>query len=256
MLRFSSLIACSVLATGIVWGEDVRTAYQPHVFESEGKSLPYRLLAPARIEAGKTYPLVVFFHGAGERGTDNEKQLVHGAKEFLTPERREKYPCFVLVPQCPNDKRWVEVDWGGLEHRMPEEPSEPMQLTFALLDRLVKELPVDTRRIYVTGLSMGGFGTWDAIQRRPEFFAAAVPVCGGGDERLAEKIAHVPVWAAHGDQDTAVKPSRTTNMIAALEKSGGKPKLSMYAGVGHNSWSQTYASQEFFTWMFAQTRPE
>lgn len=223
--------------------------------DAAGKSLPYRLLAPTKLEPGRKYPLVLFLHGAGERGTDNDKQLVHGVPVFASAENRKKYPCFLVAPQCPTGARWVEVDWGGAAHRQPAEPSAPMQLTLKLLETLTKELPIDSRRIYVTGLSMGGFGTWDIVSRRPNLFAAAVPICGGGDEATAKRIAKVPVWVFHGGKDGVVKPSRSRNMVEAVRKAGGEPKYTEYPNEGHGSWGPAYRDPELLRWLFAQRRP-
>ena len=222
--------------------------------DAGGKKLPYRLLKPLAVENGKRYPLVIFLHGAGERGADNEKQLVHGVPQFAAEENRKKYPCFLIAPQCPEGKRWVEVDWGSDSHTMPKEPGEAGRLTLELIDKLVKELPIDRDRVYITGLSMGGYGTWDLLARRPELFAAAAPVCGGADESTAEKIKHIPVWVFHGAKDTAVKPARSRNMFAALEKAGANPKYTEYPDVGHNSWDNAYRDPKLFEWMFAQRR--
>ena len=229
---------------------------EKHVFEdARGRKLPYRLLKPLTVEKDRRYPLVVFLHGAGERGTDNEKQLVHGVPQFAAEETRRKYPCFLIAPQCPEGMRWVEVDWGADSHRLPAEPSEPGRLTLELIDRAMKDLPVDPDRVYVTGLSMGGYGAWDLVARRPDLFAAAAPVCGGADEATAAKVKHVPAWVFHGAKDAAVKPARSRNMVAALEKAGGKPRYTEYPDVGHNSWDNAYRDPEFYKWLFAQKRP-
>lgn len=216
--------------------------------------MPYRLLKPEQIEPGQDYPLVLFLHGAGERGTDNALQLVHGAGAFATPESRRNHPCFVVCPQCPLDRRWVEVDWGLPSHTMPKTASVPLTLVFELVDKLAAELPVDKQRLYITGLSMGGFGTWDAIARRPQYFAAAIPICGGGDTAQAPKLVGLPLWAFHGDQDPVVKPRRTADMIAAIRKAGGTPKMTMYRGVQHDAWSRTYADPAVLEWLFAQKK--
>lgn len=235
--------------------EALQDLYEAKTYtNAEGSALPCRLLKPEETEPGKTYPLVLFLHGAGERGTDNVKQLLHSASEFTKPENRRKYPCFVLAPQCPPKKRWVEVDWKLPSHTMPEKPSVPLSLALELLDKLVAELPVDTSRIYITGLSMGGFGTWDAIQRRPDFFAAAIPVCGGGDTAQAPKLRNLPIWAFHGDKDTVVMPQRTPAMIDAIRKAGGQPKMTIYSGVGHNTWAPTYSNPEVLAWLFARKK--
>jgi predicted peptidase len=222
--------------------------------DAAGKTLLYRLLEPDNYDPKKKYPLVIFLHGAGERGSDNTKQLVHGVADFCKEANRKAYPCFLIAPQCPEGKKWCEVDWGAESHKQPKEPSEPMRLLLELLPKLQKEYSIDDRRIYVTGLSMGGFGTWDVIARHPELFAAAVPICGGGDEATAEKIAKLPIWAFHGDKDGAVKVSRSRNMIEALKKAGGDPKYTEYKAVGHDSWTRTYADPEMMKWLFSQKR--
>ena len=217
-----------------------------------GQTIPYRLLVPKADHTGHD-PLVLFFHGAGERGTDNQSQLVHGASLFLKPENRERYPCFVLAPQCPEKQQWVDMPWGADAGERPPTPSTAMQLALETLDAVIKEFKVDTNRIYVTGISMGGYATWDCLTRFPDRFAAAVPVCGGGDEHtVTAQVAKVPVWAFHSDDDTVVKTKRTRNMIQALREAGGKPKYFEYFGLGHNAWDKAYGEPELLTWMFSQ----
>lgn len=131
--------------------------------DAQGKTLAYRLLKPENYDSKTVYPLVIFLHGAGERGSDNTKQLIHGVSEFAKPENRKAYPCFLLAPQCPDGKRWVEVDWGADKHTQPKNPSDPMKLLLELIPEFQKEYRVDPKCIYVTGLSMGGFGTWDLV---------------------------------------------------------------------------------------------
>lgn len=223
--------------------------------DSAGVKLPYRLLVPADYDAKQRYPLVLFLHGAGERGADNKAQLIHGTKVFTTPENRKKYPTFVVVPQCANGHKWVEVDWSADSHKQPKQPSVPMRLTLELLSDLQKEYSIDAKRLYVTGLSMGGYGTWDLLARHPKLFAAGAPVCGGGDPATAAKFAKTPVWAFHGALDGAVKPKRSHEMIAALKKAGAKPRYTEYDKVGHNSWDNAYADPELLKWLFAQKLP-
>jgi predicted peptidase len=222
--------------------------------DAQGRSLPYRLLTPEKLDPQKSYPLVVFLHGAGERGDDNQAQLVHGVAEFVKPENRQKYPCFLIAPQCPSGKKWAEVDWGADSHQMAKEPSEPGRLTLELIAAVRKEFPIDAKRIYITGLSMGGYGTWDLIARHPELFAAAVPICGGGDEAQSAKIAKIPVWVFHGAKDRAVKVERSRNMVNALKKAGGHPRYTEYPDVGHDSWVPAYRDAEMFAWLFAQKK--
>jgi len=230
--------------------EDFRKRFEVRAF----KNLPYRLLIPKSYDAKKSYPLVVFFHGAGERGNDNVKQLVHGMADFASDDVMDKYPCFVMAPQCPAGEQWVDTPWSAAAHKMPAKPTEPMQLSLELIGVLQNEFSIDANRIYVTGLSMGGFGTWDAIQRQPKRFAAAVPICGGGDPAYAKQIAHLPIWAFHGDKDGVVKVQRTRDMITAIKAAGGSPKYTEYPGVGHNAWTATYANRKLYAWLFAQKR--
>ena len=232
--------------------------YESRVFSNDkGEKLNYRLMLPAGYDFnGETkYPLVLFLHGAGERGDDNTKQLIHGAKDFASEANRAKYPCFVVFPQCPDGKRWVEVDWTLDSHKQLPEESISVKLTRELIASLQKEFRVDEQRLYATGLSMGGFGVWDMIARTPDMFAAAAPVCAGADEATAERLTKLPIWTFHGDKDTVVKVERSRRMIAAIEKAGGKPKYTEYPGVGHNSWAQTYADPKLMEWMFAQKKP-
>ena len=223
---------------------------------ADGHSLSYRLLSPPNLAAGQKYPLVVFLHGAGERGNNNESQLQHCVRDFAKPENLEKYPCFVLAPQCESRFRWCEVDWGDPKpHLTPKEPSVPTGLLLSLLAEFTKQPAVDTDRLYITGLSMGGFGTWDMITRNPGMFAAAAPICGGADVSAAPSLANLPIWVFHGGADGVVKTVRSHLMIEALKAAGSKTvKYSEYPGVGHGSWRNAFAEPEFFTWMFAQKR--
>jgi predicted peptidase len=217
--------------------------------------LPYRLLKPKAYDARQKYPLVIFLHGAGERGDDNLKQLVHGMNDFASDEIMAKYPAFVLAPQCPEGKKWSEVDWSAKSSTLPAEISPALGATIKAADTLQKEFTIDPKRIYITGLSMGGYGTWDALARRPELFAAAAPICGGGDPTFAVKMKDVPIWAFHGDDDKAVPVGRSREMIEALKAAGGQPKYTEYPGVGHNSWARTYSDPALYEWLFAQRRP-
>ncbi|MEO5715934.1 MAG: prolyl oligopeptidase family serine peptidase [Luteolibacter sp.] len=231
------------------------TVYEAKVFTgANGKTLPYRQLSPTDPAAEKRYPLVLFLHGAGNRGVDNKLQLQWVLPVFATAENLTKHPCFVIAPQCPIDKRWVEVDWGSASHTMPAEPSGNLALSLELIDQAVKTLPVDPSRIYVCGLSMGGYGTWDAISRRPDFFAAAIPVCGGADLAQAAKLTKIPIWAFHGGKDPVVKPARTTGMIEAITKAGGHPKMTIYPAVQHDSWIQAFNDPATLDWLFEQHR--
>ena len=233
--------------------------FEPQRFaSSDGRELPYRLMRPPEIASEQLYPLVLFLHGAGERGNDNRRQLVHAAAEFARTDRQKDYPAYVVFPQCPNNQRWVESDWGLPSGRgmFPLEPSTAMAQVLELVDSLVKELPIDPSRIYVTGLSMGGQGAWFAAAAPPKRFAAMLEVCGGGDPSWATRYDGIPIWALHGQADTVVPISRAREMVVALTEIGHTPELRYveYSGVGHDSWTRTYARDDVFDWLFSQRK--
>ena len=217
-----------------------------------GDVLPYRLLQPAKIEKGKKYPLVLFLHGAGERGKDNQAQLVHGMNDFSSDEMMEQFPAFVVAPQCPKNKFWADFR----STRASEKPSKPLAMALELIDSIVASDAIDRDRIYITGLSMGGFGAWDAIRFRPRFFAAAVPICGGGDKsrKTIESIKHLPIWVVHGEADRAVPAKRSIEIVNALKAAGAEPRFDLQKGVGHDCWTTTYRDIDLFRWMFQQKR--
>lgn len=228
-----------------------------HKFEEDGRVLPYRLHAPDPIEPGKAYPLVIFMHGAGERGIDNRIQL----RNFRsTVEFWKKHPCFVFAPLCPRRDQapeavWVDTPFGSsVGHTMKELPTWPMRLALDAIAQFIATHPVDRHRIYVTGLSMGGFATWEILQRRGEMIAAAVPVCGGADTAFAAKLAAIPIWVTHGDADDIVPVSRSRDIVAAINAAGGNPKYTEFPGVKHDAWTYTYSNPEIWDWMFSQVK--
>jgi predicted peptidase len=233
---------------------DNRDRFEARTFTNGDFKLPYRLLKPKGYDASRKYPLVIFLHGAGERGDDNAKQLVHGMNDFAADEIMVKYPAFVFAPQCPAEQKWADVDWSAKSNTLPEKPSPSLAATLQAVEALRMEFSIDEKRIYITGLSMGGYGTWDAISRRPELFAAAVPICGGGDPELAKQMQVVAIWAFHGDNDEAVPVHRSREMVAALKAAGAHPKYTEYPGVGHDSWTQTYRDPALYAWLFAQKK--
>lgn len=204
-----------------------------------GTALPYRWFAPSHTDAPQ--PLVVFLHGAGERGYDNRAQLKWGVARFVDAAAQAQHPCLLVAPQCPPGKRWTDDDIRVAVRD--------------LVHRLAHDHPVDRSRIYITGLSMGGFGTWQAIARDPDLYAAAVPICGGGEADRVVAAADLPIWAFHGADDRVVPPKHSRDLIDALRAAGGAPNYTEYEGVGHNSWSAAYADPELHRWLFAQVRP-
>lgn len=221
-----------------------------------GIDIPYRLAVPEKTEPGKTYPLILFFHGAGERGDDNTKHLKHGIRPILANAAKLGEPCFLIAPQCPAQIWWADLDQKKLRLKDATGPNPRLEAVLALVDDFAKTHPVDPKRLYITGISMGGFATWYILGQQPDKFAAALPICGGGDPipELVSKFKDVPLWTFHGDKDTVVPVEATLDMIAALEKAGGKPKLTIYPGVQHDSWTQTYADPKPLEWLLSQRK--
>lgn len=221
---------------------------------ADGKVLRYRL-AEKLPQDGAKVPLVFFLHGSGARGTNNVRQVKFGVGELVCWLDTHEKGYRIVAGQVPPEKRWVEVDWSTKSHDMPDEPSETMALLMEFLDRQLADPVVDASRVYVTGLSMGGYGTWDLLCRRPEVFAAAMPVCGGADVAQAAKVAKVPIWVFHGDSDSVVPVCRSRNMVSALWQCGGNVRYREYPGVGHNCWTPTYADKDVLQWFFEQKKP-
>jgi predicted peptidase len=196
--------------------------------------LDYLVYLPKAYHEKESWPLLLFLHGAGERGDDLELVKVHGPPKLIA--QGKDFPFVVVSPQCPQDQWWQAIE-----------------LT-ALVDEIVEKYKIDQDRIYVTGLSMGGFGTWSLAAYTPQRFAAILPICGGGETHWTKVMAHLPVWAFHGDQDTAVPLERSEKMIEALKKNDSNPKFTIYPGVAHDSWTQTYANPEVYEWLLQHKR--
>lgn len=220
------------------------------------RPLLFRLFRSVKAETTEgPVPLVVFLHGAGERGNDNELQLRNCIHFFLDDTITTRYPFLLLVPQCPEEQRWVDTDWRLLEHEMDSVPTPQMQTVFALIDSLVDCGQADASRIYVSGISMGGYGTWDALQRRPETFAAAIAICGGGDPHYASAMKDVPVYIFHGLRDKLVKPIRSQQMYDALQAAGDTAAVYVaYPDLGHLCWDQAFATPGLFHWLFSKQK--
>lgn len=244
------------LSFGILKGQV--TDFEPKTFaDSTGQQLQYRILKPANYDSTKSYPLVLFLHGAGERGNDNFSQLKWGVSHFADPKFRERYPAFIVAPQMQEEEVWSQLitsrDTTSFTASMGETPTEPMRLTIELLEKLQDEYSVDSNRLYVTGISMGGFGTFDLIQRFPNKFAAAVPVCGGGDLTRAFMLTDMPIWVFHGTNDEVVHPGFSRAMVEAIRIAGGSPGYTEYPDEGHiGAWVQAYSNSHLYEWMFSK----
>ncbi|TNJ67700.1 phospholipase [Paenibacillus hemerocallicola] len=204
--------------------KNVQLNYLLHLPEQYGK------------QAGVKWPLIVFLHGSGERGDDIEKVKIHGIPKIA--ERDPSFPFIALSPQCPKDSYW-NIEQDGV---------------MALLDEIVTGYNVDTSRIYLSGLSMGGYGTWKLACDYPDRFAAIAPICGGGDPYRAKALKHTPVWAFHGAKDSVVSIGESEQMVERLKAGGGNVRFTVYPDADHNSWTETYDNPELYEWMLRHSR--
>jgi predicted peptidase len=237
-LRTLPLCLCGLLALASMTRADEKTGFLDRVYkDADGKEAKYVLFVPKDYDGKKAYPLILFLHGAGETGTDNQKQVAVGLGKAIK-EQADTFPCITVFPQ--SQKRTWKAD------------SDDGKRALAILDEVEKDYKVNKKRVYLTGLSMGGFGTWSFAEAYPERWAAIVPICGGGDPKTAEKIKNIPCWIFHGDADKAVNVEKSREMKKALETAGGKPHYTEFEGVGHNSWDKAYATKELYEWMLKQ----
>lgn len=255
-MKYRCLLLALLLgfSAGNLVAQEATDVYDAKIFQAKnGKTIPYRQYTPQNMDPKKKYPLVLFFHGAGERGTENVKVLQWGLMPLYAYLKANQVEAIIIAPQCAPSEQWVDTPWGLPSHTMPEKPSGQMSLSIELLKSTASTLPVDQSRIYVTGLSMGGFGAWDIVQRIPELFAAAMPVCGGGDIAQAKQFKDVPVWAFHGSADGVVIPERSREMVAAIKSAGGNAKLTEFP-TGHAAWKPAYKEKAHWDWLFEQKK--
>lgn len=235
-------------------------SFESQVFVSgSGYSLKYRVLWPENYQANKKYPLVLFLHGAGERGADNEKQLTHGSKLFLDPAFRKKHEAIVIFPQCPEEVYWASMTIDRSSYPIKtdfiyaKEMTPPLAAAMDVVVELVKKKQADKNRLYIMGLSMGAMGTFEVLSRHPRWFAAAAPICGGGNVDLAQKYARkVPLWIFHGDADAVVPVDFSRRLYQRLTNLGARVKYTEYPGVNHNSWDNAFTEPDLLEWMFQQ----
>lgn len=198
--------------------------------------MDYLLYLPENYGQKDSWPLLLFLHGAGERGTDLQLVKRHGPPKLI--DQGKNFPMVVVSPQCTEGQWW-----------------QATELT-ALIDAIVEQHNIDERRIYVTGLSMGGFGTWSLAAYTPHRFAAVAPICGGGETYLVKRFPHLPVWVFHGAKDSVVPLQRSKEMVEALEKAGGNVELTVYPKAGHDSWTKTYQNPDLYEWLLEHQREE
>ncbi len=236
------------------------TSFEKKLFINGKDTLRYRIQYPENYRAKKAYPLVMFLHGSGERGNDNEAQLIHGGKVFADPGLRQQFPAIVIFPQCPKDSSWSKTrrSANANDRIFPgkEAAPVPQQLVKQLMDSLLTHKKIEKRKIYLGGLSMGGFGTYDLLIRYPDYFAASFPICGGANiDLFMQGSTHIPLWIFHGAKDNVVLPQYDRELYAKLRESGSKiVTYTEYPSMGHNSWDSALIEPKLFPWIFAQKK--
>ena len=227
------------------------------IFNGKDLALPYQIIYPENFDAKQRYPVFLFLHGAGERGNDNEKQMIH-ARKFFIKNDKNIFPGIAVVPQCPEKGFWSRRSQAPAGSPLPwrfdysDKESGEIKAAVALLKTVIKKNG-DVKRIYVGGLSMGGMGTFEAVYRYPKLFAAAIPICGGGDAiHYDKRVARTAFWIFHGADDEVVKASYSQEMAAKLKELGANMKYTEYPGVNHNSWDNAFAEQDILNWLLSK----
>lgn len=239
------------------------TLYQRKLFVDGRDTMRYRILLPADYKPSKRYPILFFLHGSGERGSDNQAQLVHGSRLFLADSNRYRYPAIVVFPQCSEDSYWSNVaiskdslgQYTGLQFPLKAPPTKAMSVLMKLVKQLIRQYPVKSDQVYVGGLSMGGMGTFEIVQRMPQLFAAAMPICGGQNpSRVQRKAPRLAWWIFHGAVDPVVPEELSSSMAAALKSAGHDVRYTVYPNVGHDSWTPAFAEPDLLPWLFSKRR--
>jgi len=246
-----------LIATTSVFSQEFKEELLVH----QNDTLPYRILIPENYNSQSPFPLLLFLHGAGERGSDNKSQLVHGSFLFKSEDFRNNYPAIVVFPQCPDKSSWANVKrnydmLNGKKFDFFKEISENKQLIMVekLLDFIEKKYSIDPTRRYVGGLSMGGMGTFELVARNPDYFAAAFPICGGGNPDWSDLLKTTPFWIFHGEDDGVVSVDFSRKMYEALGKEKASVRLTIYPEVNHNSWDNAFAEPDLMHWLFSNKR--
>lgn len=229
--------------------------YKKEQFVQNSDTLNYRILFPDDFSEDENYPVVLFLHGAGERGNDNEAQLTHGSKLFL--EKRKEFPAIVIFPQAPEEEYWVKIEANRevtpveFDFNNTAEPTTSLGLVMALMDSVADKKFTDNDRIYIGGLSMGGMGTYEMLYRKPEMFAAAIAICGGADPEITKEYPEgFNIWIFHGEKDQVVNSEHSKTMAREINSNGGNAKLSLYPDADHNSWDPAFEEPYLLPWLF------
>jgi poly(3-hydroxybutyrate) depolymerase len=255
LLLFPLLPIISIPTTVHAAHPSLTSLFEAKIYDDGVDTLPYRIYVPEDYDSKKSYPLILFFHGAGERGNDNAAQLKNAVGQMFNSPNSPVYDCIVIAPQCPAGSQWVNVNgWTDTQYSTDKIPeSKPLKTALKILESVKKEYNVDTDRIYTTGLSMGGYATWDLLVRHTDLFAAAIPICGGADYRYAEKLVDVPIYTFHGLRDQTVPFSGTERMVSDILDAGGeKITYVTYPDMDHIIWETAFATDGLFEWLLDQ----
>jgi predicted peptidase len=262
MQKISFVILFLLLSHLFVKAQDLNLFEKQWLIQN-GDTLPFRVLLPENYDPAKKYPLVLFLHGRGESGTDNEKQLTHGARMFLQDSIRKNYPAIVVFPQCASNSYWsnVQAVTSGSKtgkrtfYFVPEgEPTASMKMLLGLVYNLQVRYQIKTDQQYVMGLSMGGMGTFELVKRMPGVFAAAIPICGGAHPATAPQLVKTKWWIFHGGKDDVVLPIYSEQMVTALEKAKANVQFKLFPNANHNSWDPAFAEPGLLKWLFSQKK--
>ena len=235
-------------------------AFQPLDLTAVHIDLPIQYLPPLSEQNDSLFPAVLFLHGSGERGTDNQKQLTHGGDFFLSEENRTTYPCHVFFPQCPDTIKWVNYPYFNPQYDLSSAPSYVMDQLVQLVNWISLQKNVDPTRIYIMGLSMGGFATWELAFRQSDKIAAVVPICGGGDPRHAGVFMTIPSRMYHGEKDLIISVQQSLivqNAILQQQAETGNTashELILLPDYDHNSWDAAFADKQLLPWLFDQRK--
>jgi predicted peptidase len=234
--------------------------YRSSYYSAGRDTIHFRILYPEHYDSTKAYPFVLFLHGAGDRGSDNRKQLSKGGALFVDEQTRKEYPAFVVFPQCSYMSFWSSIKLGfdTISKRpllqFPEngKPTKAMELLQGMTEHLLATLPVKKDQVYVGGLSMGGMGTFEIVKRMPGIFAAAFPICGGANAATAPNLVKTSWWVFHGEKDPVVAFHFSQEMVDALKQEGAQVKFTAYPDAVHNSWDSAFAEPHLLPWLFSQ----
>ena len=236
---------------------EIIPSYEKYILN--GIELNYRVLYPKDFDKSKKYPLVLFLHGIGERGSDNKKQLTYVDEVFLDPKIYKNFPSVVVFPQAPMSDSWSSriIKKNKIKYIFPKNnsPTNSLNMVMKLMDSIVKEDFINSNRVHLTGLSNGAMGSFELLKHRPDMFASAVLICGGGNPKWAKNFAKkTSVWIAHGSDDKVVNPSFSMNMAQAIIDQGGNPKLTIYENVRHDSWLNVFKDPNYIPWMYSHIK--